>query len=187
MVARIELGSSSPSVGTLNRLLEAAGTGLDVSLRPTGSALSDTRRPPMGISDIKGRIQPLFAEPLIPGVVSVYLFGSHAMGNPHRESDVDIGVLLDWSTYPSRRDRSELRVVLGSELVAALHSNDVDVSILNDVPPGLARRIVVDGQRLVCNDPELDHAFVRDTQLRWADLAPFLRRMAAIKLEAIER
>ena len=33
------------------------------------------------------------------GVVAVYLFGSHAAGRAHRESDVDIGVLLDRHMY----------------------------------------------------------------------------------------
>jgi predicted nucleotidyltransferase len=28
-----------------------------------------------------------------PGVVSTYLYGSHAAGRAHRESDVDVGVL----------------------------------------------------------------------------------------------
>ena len=36
----------------------------------------------------------------IPGIVAVYLFGSVAEGREHTESDVDLGVLLDWSLYP---------------------------------------------------------------------------------------
>ena len=34
-------------------------------------------------------------------------------------------------------------------------------------------------------DPEADHAFCRDVQLRAADLDPFLRRMRLIKLRAL--
>jgi hypothetical protein len=52
---------------------------------------------------------------------------------------------------------------------------------------GSLARIVTRGVRLHCSDPELDHAFVRDVQLRATDLAPFLRRMREIKLEAIKR
>jgi hypothetical protein len=37
----------------------------------------------------------------------------------------------------------------------------------------------------VCSDPEADHAFRRDSQLRAADLEPFLRRARALKLEAL--
>jgi hypothetical protein len=43
------------------------------------------------------------------------------------------------------------------------------------------------GQCLVCRDRELEHAFRRDSQLRAADLQPFLRRAAALKREAIGR
>jgi hypothetical protein len=33
-------------------------------------------------------------------------------------------------------------------------------------------------------DPEADHAYVRDAQLRAADVEPFLRRMRRIELDA---
>jgi hypothetical protein len=59
--------------------------------------------------------------------------------------------------------------------------------VLNDAPPPLARHIVISGRRLLCTDPEADHAFVRDVQLRAADLEPFLRRSRRLKLEAIGR
>ncbi len=41
-----------------------------------------------------------FEEPPERGVVAVYLFGSHAAGREHRESDVDLGVLLLRDRYP---------------------------------------------------------------------------------------
>jgi predicted nucleotidyltransferase len=119
------------------------------------------------------------------GIVSAYLFGSHAEGRTHRESDVDLGVLLRWETYPERRARAEAQVRLGSDLIAVLHHDAVDLVILNDAPPLLGRHIVTRGQRIFVGDPELDHAFVRDVQLRAADLAPFLRRMREIKLAAL--
>lgn len=34
------------------------------------------------------------------GVAAVYLFGSHAAGREHRESDMDVGVLLLRDRYP---------------------------------------------------------------------------------------
>lgn len=59
--------------------------------------------------------------------------------------------------------------------------------VLNDVPPHLGRRIVTTGVRVYCANPALDHAYVRDVQLRAADLEPFLRRMRRIKLAAVGR
>jgi predicted nucleotidyltransferase len=121
------------------------------------------------------------------GVVSAYLFGSVAHGRAHRESDLDVGVLLDRLVYPGTRDRFEARLELAGRLGTATHRNDVDVVILNDAPPHLARAIVTGGRRVFCADPEADHALIRTTLLRAADLEPFLRRARSVKLKALER
>ena len=121
------------------------------------------------------------------GIVSAYLFGSHAEGRAHRESDIDIGVLLDRQIYATERERFDARLSLIGELGSFLESNEVDLVVLNDAPPELAARIVTEGIRVFCSDEDKNHAFVRDIQLRAADVAPFLERMRRIKLEAIKR
>jgi uncharacterized protein len=121
----------------------------------------------------------------LPEVVSVYLFGSEARGQAHRESDVDVAVLLDRSRVPRAADRAERRVRLGADLIAAAGRNDIDLVMLNDVPPGLGRAVILAGTRIFCADPELDHAFRRDVQLRAADLDPFLTKMRRLKLKAL--
>ena len=121
-----------------------------------------------------------------PGLVSAYLFGSHARGTAHRESDVDVAVLLSRDHYPDADARFEARVTLTSQLTTAL-GHEVDLVVLNDVPPTLGRRIVTEGRRILCTDASKDHEFVRDVQLRAADLGPFLRRTARVKLAAIRR
>ena len=123
----------------------------------------------------------------VPGIASAYLFGSEAEGRSHRESDVDVGVLLDRAHYPSSRDRFESRLALISEFERGLKGRKVDVLVLNDAPPQLARHVVTRGRRIHCSDPEADHAFLRDAQLRAADIEPFLRRMRMIKLRAIRQ
>lgn len=45
------------------------------------------------------------------GVISVYLFGSEATGQAHRESDVDVGVLFDREAVSTRGGR-EVRDLL---------------------------------------------------------------------------
>jgi uncharacterized protein len=174
VVARIELGQSSPTVATLNRLLEATGHRAETHLVPTSGGY-------------RSRAAAYFEADAPPGIVAAYLHGSTERGMRHAESDVDIGVLLDRAAYPERKDRSGLRVRISSDLVAALGSNEVDVVVLNDVPPGLAARIVLDGTPLVLRDAEQAHAFIRDVQLRVADLAPFLRRTARVKRERLAR
>jgi predicted nucleotidyltransferase len=119
--------------------------------------------------------------------VSAYLFGSQAEGRSHRESDIDIGILLPYAADQSRRDRFEAGVALTSHLIAGLHRNEIDVVVLNDAPPHFARRIVTRGHRVACTDQASDHAFVRDVQLRAADLEPFLRRTRQTKLAALSR
>ncbi len=116
-------------------------------------------------------------------VVSAFLFGSRVEGRGHRESDVDVAVLL--RPELDRRQRFETRLRLTSELIAALHFNDIDLVVLNDAPPLLARRIVLDGERVFCADAEADHAFRRDVQLRAADLAPFIERGRRALLAAV--
>lgn len=127
------------------------------------------------------------AAPDLPPVISAYLFGSTAEGRAHRDSDVDLGVLFDYTQSGSRRRRFEARVLLSVRLSGELGIDRVDVSVLNDVPPTFARRIVTEGQRILCTDVAADHAFVRDVQLRAADLEPFLRRTRRLKLAAIAR
>ena len=122
-----------------------------------------------------------------PGVLSAYLFGSHAEERSHRESDVDVGVLLDRAVYPTKDERWEHRLRLGSELMDVTGNNLVDLVTLNDAPPELGRAIVTRGIRVFCVDAEADHAFVRDVQLRAADLVPWLERMRRIKLQALRR
>jgi predicted nucleotidyltransferase len=121
-----------------------------------------------------------------PDVASAYLFGSAAEGRSHRESDLDIGVLLNWSSLPQRSDRFEAGIRLAGRLQALL-AQPVDLVVLNDVPPLFGRHVVTEGRRLLLRDARCDHDFVRDVQLRAADLAPWLARMRALKLASLRR
>lgn len=120
-------------------------------------------------------------------VVSIYLFGSHAEGRAHRESDIDLGAVLRRDRYPSPRERFEEGTRLSAWFATELRQPLVDLVVLNDAPPTLAARIVTSGIRIHCADVEIDHAFRRDAQLRAADLEPFLRRLRPLKLKAIAR
>lgn len=139
-----------------------------------------------GETDLEAQVR-VIAAPGDEGIVSVYLFGSRASGRQHRESDLDLGMLFDRRLLPSSRERFEARLRLFSRFGRAFPGTPLDLVSLNDAPPELARSVVTRGRRLFCSDPATDHAFVRDVQLRAADLAPFLRRKRARKLEAIVR
>jgi predicted nucleotidyltransferase len=134
-----------------------------------------------------GRLARRFRESGPPGIVSAYLFGSQATGRAHRESDVDVGVLLARSAYSTAPARFEARLSLIGDLQSLFGRSAVDVVVLNDVPATLGRHIVTEGRRVYCADPVADHSFVRDVQLRAADLEPFLRRTRRRKLEGLGR
>jgi predicted nucleotidyltransferase len=121
------------------------------------------------------------------GVAAAYLFGSHSTGRAHRDSDVDIGVLLDRACFPTSESRFEERVRLTSWCIEVLHKSSIDLIAVNDVPPGLAAHVATCGVALYVANQALDHAFRRDAQLRSADLAPFLRRTRASKLASLGR
>jgi uncharacterized protein len=136
---------------------------------------------------LKPALTQYFEEHSDLGVASAYLFGSHAEGRAHRESDVDVGVLLQWNRHPTAHERFEMRIRVGSDLIAVTHNNEVDVVILNDAPPLLGRKIIYDGIRIFLGDPEADHAYVRDVQIRAEDMEPWLRWTRKLKLEALAR
>jgi predicted nucleotidyltransferase len=130
-----------------------------------------------------GALRRYFADRPELGVAAVYLFGSHAANRAHRESDVDLGVLLRWEAHPQRGDRFEVRLRLIGELGGIVAPAAADVVVLNDAPPLLGRYVVGTGMRIHLADAAADHAYVRDVQLRAADLEPWLRRMRQLKLD----
>ena len=145
------------------------------------------KRPAEIPGDVASRLARLFSAARPRGIISAYLFGSHAEHRAHRESDVDVGILVDRTVYPSEETRFNERVRLSAWLVAELRVSVVDVVVVNDAPPGLASRIVTKGVAVYCASPEVDHAFRRDAQLRAADLEPFLRRMRQLKLASLTK
>ncbi len=131
------------------------------------------------------RLRDHFRDTREPAVVTAWLFGSHGESRAHAESDVDVGVLLDRRLVPGASQRFDLRVRLPSALIHALGNNDVDLVVLNDAPPLLARRIIRAGTELFCRVRDLDRGFRRDVQIRAADLAPYLARYRRMTLDAL--
>lgn len=160
----------------------------NTSISPNGAVPRYLGSMPAAASDVASALQrPLANGVLGEGVLACYLFGSRAEARAHRESDVDLGVLLDRSRFGTERVRFDERVRLTAALAGALGTPHVDLVVLNDAPPGLAAHIATRGVLLSCADAEAEHAFRRDAQLRAADLEPFLRHTRQLKLQAIAR
>ncbi len=141
---------------------------------------------PAALEAVAAALRSVLEDAGAPDVASAYLFGSAAEGRSHRESDLDIGVLLRWRSLPERSDRFEAGIRLAGRLQALL-AQPVDLVVLNDVPPLFGRHVVTEGRRLLVRDARCDHDFVRDVQLRAADLAPWLARMRTLKLASLRR
>lgn len=110
------------------------------------------------------------------GLIAAWLFGSRARGDHHRQSDVDVALLLDHAFYAALDDPLAYRAGLASRLIGELHINEVDVVLLNEAPPGLAKSVIDQGLELVVADRAASNDFAALTLSRAADLAPWLSK-----------
>lgn len=90
------------------------------------------------------------------------LFGSHATGESHSESDLDLAVAIE-SACPADPDYNDVFFGLSADLSVALETDDLDLIDLQTVSPDLAERIFTQGVLLI-GEPE-DVATIR-SQLR---------------------
>lgn len=139
------------------------------------------------MTDVSETLRQYFERAHPAGAVAAYVFGSHARGRSHAESDVDVAVVFAYGQAPDPAGRRAVAARLHADLIAATHVNHVDLVVLNDAPAELAAAIVCDGRRVYVADHDAAHAFERTALLRAADLRPFLARTRRRKLEALRR
>ena len=84
------------------------------------------------------------------GVVAAMLVGSQARGRAGPLSDVDIAVWREPNL--DVRARFHLQLDLARDAGRALHTDEIDVVLLNDAPPLMRHRAIRDGKRLVERD-----------------------------------
>jgi len=124
------------------------------------------RVPPLDAAAI-GRLQEALDH---EGVVAAMLIGSQARGTAGPLSDVDVAVWHEPDLDPSQRLALQLR--LASEACRALHTNEVDVVMLNRAPPLLRHRAIRDAVRLVERDPTMRVRFEARALLDYLDTQP---------------
>lgn len=103
-------------------------------------------------------------------VEAAYVFGSAATGKTHRESDVDVGVLVS-NRMPQAR-RLSYRLGLMADIGAALERSDVEVTILNEATPLLAHRVLSQGILAFERSPRARVRFQTATAQRYFDMLP---------------
>lgn len=116
-------------------------------------------------------------------VVAVYLFGSVARGRATHLSDVDIAVLLDPNLGQEARVERQLELMVALDDFA---DREVQVTVLNDVPPALAYRVIREGRLIYEGDRRRRIAFEVRTMKIYFDIKPMLQFHGEVLLEQIQ-
>lgn len=119
-------------------------------------------------------------------MASAYVYRSQSIGR-HWDRVLGLAVLLDPARHPTPAARNDLVTELAADLSEAAGEARLDLTVLNDLAPPVARRIAFEGRRMVSADPDLDRDFLRDVQVRAVDIEAFLRRPRRARLEMASR
>lgn len=117
------------------------------------------------------------------GVVAAMLFGSQATGKVGPLSDVDVAVWADPALGPS--GRFDLRLELMGEASRALHTDEVDLVVLNDAPALLQNRALRNSVRLIDRDPTCRIRLETRAILDYLDTKPLRELFGAAALERL--
>jgi len=117
-----------------------------------------------------------------PDIVVAYLFGSVARDQANYQSDVDIGILLDPDL--SERESVERQIDLTMAL-QDFSDREVQVSILNRVPPVLAFQVISEGIRLYERDQLERIQFQVLVMKRYTDVKPMIDFFNKILMDRI--
>lgn len=110
-----------------------------------------------------------------PGIVAVYLFGSHASGSDVPESDVDISVLFD------RNDPDYIHSLMDEILLnlPKLLRKDIHPVAMNSASEALLKQIFAKGRCLLVKDSRKLAEFRMIAYARIAGFNYYLKKMQA--------
>jgi predicted nucleotidyltransferase len=114
-------------------------------------------------------------------VILAYLYGSQARRTANLLSDVDIAVLLECKIAPEVYFDIRLRIT--GDLMEILHSNEVDVAILNQAQPALKYQVLLHGLALYERNRDEMIGFRVRTLNEYLDFKPILQRHEQAVLE----
>ena len=131
------------------------------------------------------------ATPIGIAVIGLGVIGRRMLEQTARRQD--LRVVSAWDLGAEARARAQADfpgLALAADAEAAIAAPGVDIVYVG-TPPGVHRQYSLmaarHGRRVFCADGEADHAFVRDAQLRAADIEPFIRRARRTTLVALQR
>lgn len=105
-------------------------------------------------------------------VIAVYLYGSHAEGHANTLSDIDIGVLIKDGL--ARERLWEIEGALAADMERVLHTDRVDVVVLNLVPLRIRYEVITRGEVLYSADDGARADFESYSLRRYWDFKKYL-------------
>lgn len=113
-----------------------------------------------------------------------YLFGSAALGETGKLSDIDVAVYLDESLPSEERFRLQLKLM--GELASVLQTNKVDLVVMNDAPLLLSYNIIKYG-KLLKSDVQARVRVESSILSRYLDMKYFIDRHTRFGIERMAR
>ena len=117
-------------------------------------------------------------------ILFAYLYGSHIYGITHLESDVDVAIYLKDSDIKGFVEKEQK---LTSGLVNELHTDKIDLRILNISPILLQYEILKNGIPILIRDEKERGDFETRVMNRYFELKPHLdeyQRMLTLRIKA---
>lgn len=117
-------------------------------------------------------------------ILFAFLYGSYALNTNHPKSDIDIAVYIkpsDMDTYIQKQKE------LTDALVAKLHTDRVDLRILNTLPFLLKYRVVKEGISIKIKDESEKVDFETKVMNRYFELKPYLEEYNRMTLERLKQ
>ena len=112
-------------------------------------------------------------------ILEAYLFGSHSTGRAQAHSDIDVAV------YVNAQRTADAAYGYAAELTAhlmtKLHSNEIDVVVLNQAPPVLYHRVLRDGRRILARDLRATTTREGYALSRYCDFLPQIAKFEAAR------
>jgi hypothetical protein len=105
-------------------------------------------------------------------VLFAYLYGSYAVDQAHRFSDLDIGIYVP---RLSQREKLDLEMALALKLDEKLQIGpSSDVRILNSLPLAVAGKIITEGVLIYCRDDKARVDYETIIRCAYFDFLPFI-------------
>lgn len=104
-------------------------------------------------------------------IILAYVFGSETTGFKHKESDVDIAVLLDKKVKQDEYFKKTLE--FSSLFTKIFPAEQIHINILNNATPLLKHFVLQEGKLIFCANDQEKIKFHIDTVHLWEDTKHF--------------